>query len=107
MKTTTYKNNLKTILAILPFSGSIYISWYVWQQLKAAFLRLADWSISQTSEATTQLSDRLKKQEFLFLISLTISTTWFYLFGEKNALNFYAYVVARAFNNFYTLLINL
>lgn len=107
MKTTRYKNNLKTILAIIPFSGSIYISWYVWQQIKASFLRLADWSISQTSEATTQLTERLKKQELLFLISLVVSTTWFYVFGEKNDLNFFAYIVARAFNNFYTLLINL
>lgn len=84
--------SFKTVLAVIPFTNTLYVCWYVWQVIKLLGMKFSD-SFSEPNEATQAHQVKLAESQDLFAASLGSTALIWFIFGQDSILNAMTYVL--------------
>jgi|GEM_PF-4390248 len=92
---TLAKPSLKTALAVMPYSNTLYICWFVWHLAKLGWMKFGDWVAGELSESTVLHQEYLDETQDVFSASLLSAGTFWFIFGPESPLNLTTLVIGK------------
>lgn len=99
--------SLKTALAVLPITNTLYVCWYVWQVIKLGGIKFADSFSKEPNELTEAHQVKLADSQDLFAASLGSTALLWFILGQESIMNTMTYVVGLYLYHSANVLMNL